>query len=81
MFIHDWRKQVFTIPNMLSLFRLALIPVYVSIYLSATQTREYILAGAILAISCLTDLIDGKIARRFNMISTLGKFWIPSPTN
>ena len=31
----------------------------------------------ILAVSCLTDLVDGKIARKFNMISTLGKFLDP----
>ena len=77
MFVHDWKKDVFTIPNMLSLFRLALIPVYVSVYLDATSLPDYFLAGSILAVSCLTDLIDGKIARRFNMISTLGKILDP----
>lgn len=77
MFIHDWRKEVFTIPNMLSLFRLLLIPVYVVIYLKATQPSQYFLAGTILAVSCLTDMIDGKIARQFNMISTVGKILDP----
>ena len=77
MFINDWKKDVFTIPNMLSLFRLFLIPVYVYIYLNATQPRDYFLAGTILAVSCLTDMIDGKIARRFNMISNLGKILDP----
>ena len=33
MFIKDWKKEIFTIPNLLSLFRLMLIPVYVVIYL------------------------------------------------
>lgn len=77
MYIHDWKKEVFTIPNILSLFRIFLIPVYVSIYLNADHPKAYFLAGTILAISCLTDLIDGKIARRFNMISTLGKILDP----
>ena len=77
MFINDWKKEVFTIPNLLSLFRLVLIPVYVVIYLNATQMHEYFLAGTILAVSCLTDMIDGKIARRFNMISTVGKILDP----
>ncbi len=77
MFINDWKKEVFTIPNILTLFRLALIPVYVNIYLNATELREYFLAGSILAVSCLTDMIDGKIARQFNMISTLGKILDP----
>lgn len=77
MFIKDWKKEVFTIPNFLSLFRLVLIPVYVVIYLNATQTSDYFIAGAILAVSCLTDMIDGKIARHFNMISTVGKILDP----
>lgn len=77
MFIHDWKKDVFTIPNLLSLFRLVLIPVYVLIYLNATEMWEYFLAAAILAVSCLTDMLDGKIARRFHMISTLGKILDP----
>ena len=69
MHIKDWKKEVFTIPNLLSLFRLALIPVYIYIYLGATETYQYITAGTIMAVSCLTDLIDGKVARRFNMVS------------
>lgn len=77
MIISDWKKDLFTIPNFLSLFRLALIPVYVVIYLNATQAADYFIAAAILAVSCLTDMIDGKIARRFNMISTIGKFLDP----
>lgn len=77
MFIKDWKKDIFTIPNLLSLFRLVLIPVYIIIYCNASDPWDYILAGIILAVSCLTDMIDGKIARRFNMISTLGKILDP----
>lgn len=77
MFINDWKKDVFTIPNMLSMFRLILIPVYITLYLNATDAYDYLLAGSILVVSCLTDMIDGKIARHFNMISTLGKILDP----
>ena len=77
MFIKDWKKEVFSIPNLLSLFRLALIPVYAYIYLNATETYHYIIAGTIMAVSCITDMIDGKIARRYNMITTLGKILDP----
>lgn len=77
MFIKNWKKEILTIPNLLSLFRLALIPVYMLIYLNATQPSHYFLSAAILAVSCLTDLIDGKIARHFNMISTVGKILDP----
>ena len=77
MFIKDWKKDFFTIPNMLSLFRLLLIPVYIVIYLNADADIDYYIAGGILAVSCLTDMIDGQIARHFNMISTVGKILDP----
>lgn len=77
MNLERWKKEIFTIPNLLSLFRLALLPVYVCIYLNATQTYQYVIAAAIMAVSCLTDLVDGKIARRFHMVSTLGKILDP----
>ncbi len=68
----DWKKEIFTIPNLLSLFRLVLIPVYVILYLNAVTTTDYAIAALVLAISCLTDMVDGKIARHFNMISKVG---------
>ena len=77
MFIKNWKRDFFTIPNILSLFRLLLIPVYAGLYLNATEKYQYILAGTILTISCLTDMIDGKIARKYNMITTLGKILDP----
>ncbi len=77
MFIKNWKNEILTIPNLLSLFRLVLIPVYVVIYLHAQQASDYYLAAAILAVSCLTDLIDGKIARHFNMVSNVGKILDP----
>ena len=43
MFIKDWKKEVFTIPNVLSMFRLVLIPVYVAIYLNAQDAADYFL--------------------------------------
>lgn len=73
----NWKKEILSIPNLLSLFRLVLIPVYISIYLNARDYTDYIIAGSILAVSCLTDLIDGKIARRFNMVTDLGKVLDP----
>lgn len=75
--IRDWKKEIFTIPNLLSFFRLIMIPVYMIVYLRAREKADYIIAGSILAFSCLTDMVDGKIARKFHMITTLGKFLDP----
>ena len=77
MFMGNRKKEIFTIPNLLSLFRLVLIPVYVTIYLRAATPGEYILAGSILTLSCLTDVLDGMIARRFHMVSQVGKVLDP----
>ena len=77
MQIKNWKKEIFTIPNVLSMIRLALIPLYIHIYLNAKTDAHYYISAGILAVSCLTDLIDGQIARRCNMISTLGKMLDP----
>ena len=77
MQIKNWKKEIFTIPNVLSMIRLALIPLYIYIYLNAKTDAHYYISAGILAVSCLTDLIDGQIARRCNMISTLGKMLDP----
>ena len=69
----NWRKEILTIPNLLSLLRILLIPVYMTIYLKG----DHRVAALILVTSCLTDAVDGWIARRFHMISTLGKILDP----
>lgn len=74
----DWRskftkEQLFTIPNILSYFRLALIPVIVCLYF----TNHPIWALVVIILSGLTDVVDGFIARKFNMITDFGKFIDP----
>ena len=69
-----FKKDIFTIPNLLSLLRLVLIPFYAFVYL---KTNRNDLAAALLVLSCLTDLLDGFIARRYHSISDLGKFLDP----
>ena len=71
-------KWEWTVPNVLSLIRIALLPVFAVLYL-ASDTRPVLLwwAGALLVLSGLTDLFDGWIARRFNQISEVGKLLDP----
>ena len=71
-FTDDWKKELFTIPNMMSFFRLILIPVFAWIYLCADTATDYYIAAGVLVVSTLTDFLDGQIARRFNMISKFG---------
>ena len=68
------QSKILTIPNLLSFFRLCLIPVFMWLY---CVERNYLWTGIILIISGLTDTVDGIIARKFNMISDLGKVLDP----
>ncbi|MBQ0083346.1 MAG: CDP-alcohol phosphatidyltransferase family protein, partial [Clostridiales bacterium] len=68
------KKDIFTIPNVLSCIRILLVPVILWLYCGL---KNYNLALIVIIISALTDIIDGKIARKFNMISDLGKFIDP----
>lgn len=63
-----------TIPNLLTMFRIALIPVFIWVY---SVEMEYEIAAVVLLVSGITDILDGTIARKFNMISDLGKFLDP----
>ncbi len=71
------KREVCTIPNLLSLIRLLLIPVFCVVYLTADSSQDAITAALIVLFSSLTDLFDGWIARNFNQISELGKFLDP----
>lgn len=62
-----------TIPNLLSLIRIILIPIFGYCLVK----DQVLIAAVIIAISGLTDLFDGKIARRFNQVSNLGKILDP----
>ena len=66
-------KNCWTIPNLLSVIRILLIPVFAYLF----YNDEKILAVVMLAVSGLTDMFDGKIARKFNQISDLGKVLDP----
>jgi len=70
-------RRIFTVPNLLSLFRILLIPIYATIYLDAETDHDHLIAGIILAVSCITDLFDGFIARHFDQISRLGRVLDP----
>lgn len=71
------RKDWFTVPNLMGYFRILLIPVFAWLYLTAESVRQLYAAAVVIGISGLTDMFDGKIARRFNQITELGKFLDP----
>ena len=71
------KKDIFSIPNILSFVRILLIPIFVWLYVTAGTSGEYYLAAAVVVASGITDFLDGQIARRCNMITEFGKFLDP----
>lgn len=76
------KEDYFTIPNILTYFRFLLVPVFMILYLygfywcgdSSTRQKTFEWLGiATVILASLTDFVDGKIARKFNMITELGK--------
>ena len=67
------RDEAFSIPNMLSYFRLLLIPLFIVLYVHEDFTEALIT----LAVSGLSDILDGRIARKYNMVTDLGKVLDP----
>lgn len=59
------------VPNILTLIRLCLIPVFVSVFFSA-DPNAHVYALLIFLLAGLTDILDGQIARRYNLISVIG---------
>ena len=68
------KDQILTIPNLLSLIRFLMIPVILWLY---CQKQNCTGAAAIIVASGLTDIADGIIARKFRMVSDLGKILDP----
>jgi cardiolipin synthase len=66
-------RDLFNVPNIISLIRLALIPVFVWLVVVA----EYGWAGVLLGVIGATDWIDGYLARRLNQVTEIGKFLDP----
>ncbi|MBR3816611.1 MAG: CDP-alcohol phosphatidyltransferase family protein [Clostridia bacterium] len=68
-YFKNWK----TVPNLISFIRILLIPVFAVLFYNG----QTIAAAVILALSGLSDLVDGKIARKYNQVSELGKILDP----
>ena len=68
------RSAVLTIPNVMSVVRMALIPLYLWLY---CRRAAYGAAAAVLALSGVTDMLDGRIARQFGQETDVGRVLDP----
>lgn len=64
------------IPNMISVFRILLVPIYLLVFFSNLENR-FILAGLIFILAGISDVLDGNIARKYNLTTKLGALLDP----
>ena len=73
MTLKEILKKNLNVPNVLSLIRLLLVPVYLILFVRGQKTAALVVFAA----ACFTDLLDGRIARKYNLITDLGKLLDP----
>ena len=69
--------NVWTIPNVLTMIRIVLIPVFVAVFFSTPKEQDRIVALIIFAAASITDMFDGMLARKLNQVTDFGKLFDP----
>src|SRR5258708_40058071 len=70
------REDAFNVPNLLTMARIAVIPL-VLMLLGRGSPKDCVWAALVYSAAAITDLLDGYLARRMNVVSVLGKFLDP----
>ena len=72
-------RRIMNLPNILSIVRMILVPVFMAsiLYMGNIEIWGFVIPAAIFALTSLTDMLDGKIARKYNLITDFGKFLDP----
>ena len=71
------KKEIFSIPNLISYIRLLLIPAFAYVYLVIETGSTHYFTVLLLIVCSLTDYLDGRIARKYQMVTQLGKLIDP----
>jgi CDP-diacylglycerol--glycerol-3-phosphate 3-phosphatidyltransferase len=72
----EGKKSIFNLPNSLTLFRIACIPVLVLLLFFPHKATSF-LAAVVFGLASISDLLDGFLARRQQLVTTFGKFLDP----
>lgn len=65
------------LPNKLTVIRIVMIPIFVAFYYLPIVPYNYLISATIFALAAFTDFLDGYIARKYNLVTNLGKFLDP----
>lgn len=73
------KKSSMNVPNTLSLIRVLLVPVFVAtlLFMRDIEIWGFVVPAIVYGLTALTDMLDGKIARKYNLITDFGKFIDP----
>ena len=73
------KKSAMNIPNTLSIIRVCLVPVFVAalLFMRDIEIWGYVVPAILYIVTGLTDMLDGKIARKYNLVTDFGKFIDP----
>ena len=73
------KNSVMNVPNILSLIRVALVPLFVAtlLYMRDVEIWGLVVPAIIYGLTAFTDMLDGKIARKYNLVTDFGKFIDP----
>jgi len=74
--IPEAKRATFNLPNTITMLRLGVIPVLFFLLLSPGPTMSLVIA-ILFIVAALTDILDGYVARRFHIVTTMGKFLDP----
>ena len=65
------------LPNKLTILRLLMIPIFAAVFYLSMIPYNYVISAVIFVLAALTDFLDGYIARKYNLVTDLGKFLDP----
>ena len=70
------KREIFNLPNIITLIRISVVPF---LFILLTEPGEFwsLLLAILFALASITDMLDGYLARKYNMITTMGKFLDP----
>ena len=74
-------KNKMNLPNKLTIFRILMVPVFLVLFVvdipCLSENAMRIATAAVFAVTSLTDMVDGKIARKYGLVTDFGKFMDP----
>jgi len=73
----DTKNTIINLPNMITIFRIVLVPVLFLLLFFSPGKLQSFFAGLVFSVASISDCVDGYLARRMNLVTDFGKFLDP----